>query len=265
MGLLINNEFVQRHPLWSSCPSTLQEISERDYPGKGYFRTMKTVDALDLDSYEHSLGKAFSECTGDATIGIALEKVDERLVSPSLMLVELRMGYDNGLNVSLEDIKRKIEHSKEILNASGTCRIHPDYYFVFTDAEAPRASYKIGREANAAGRMRNYIAVSVSEFQERLIDPDTLPYFPRHPREEIEKSFDSAMKSDSTVDANSFFETFDFWIGKAKEYKCRYKLQEVEHIQEVLNDMLSRLNGIFSLSEDDMFTIDLMREELSVL
>lgn len=265
MGLLINNDFVRRHPLWSQCSSSLQDISERDYPGKGYFRGMKTIDALDLDAYEQSFHKASTECTGDATIGIATDKVSCRLTHPSLMLVELRMGYDNGRNVSLGEITRKVEHSKELLNASGACRIHPDYYFVFTDAEAPHANYKIDREANEIGRMRNYVVVSVSEFQNMMVDPDTLPYSPIHKKDDIIQSFDPAKRSDGSFNMSVFAETFDYWLGIAKDCKNAYKLQEVEHLHKVLADMLSRTENISSLTEDDMITFDLMREELSVL
>ena len=114
--LIINNTYIHEHPLWACCDSTLQNIAKRDYPNKNYFSNISTIDALDLDSYEKSLHSTNMQCTGDAAIGIAKRKNANSLLDPAYMIVELRMGYDNGKNISLTEICKKVEHSKELLN-----------------------------------------------------------------------------------------------------------------------------------------------------
>lgn len=261
-SLLINNDFVHRHPLWDRCSATLQDISERDYPGDAYFHEIKTVDALDLDSYEHSLHRSTTECTGDATVGIALSKEGEDLKHPSLMLVELRMGYKNGDNLEIQTIKKKIEHSTGLLNESGACRIHPNYYFVFTDTEAPRAKNKLSRDANEIGRMKNYIVVSVSEFQNMMVDPDTLPYEPKHKKEDIEHSFVSRQTNNDAFDMSAFMTEYDDWFDKVRKYRYQYQLLESRHIASVLKDIAVDIRKQAYISAEDKELLDVIEEEL---
>ena len=263
-SLLINNDFVRLHPLWGKCPATLQDISERDYPGDAYFSEMKTVDALDLDSYEQSMHKSATECTGDATIGIALIKEGEDLKHPSLMLTELRMGYKNGDNLELQTIRKKVEHSTELLNESGACRVHPNYYFVFTDAEAPRAKNKISRDANELGRMTNYIVVSVSEFQNMMVDPDTLPYEPKHKKEDIAQSFYAKQPDKDAFDMAVFVAEYDKWFDKVKTYRYKYQLLESKHIASVLKGIVADLRKQSSVPNEDKEFLDVIEEELNL-
>ena len=152
-GLIINNAYLHSHSLWSICPSTLIDIANRDYPRKNYFRALN-VDALDLDTHEKNIHKGKRgnlACTGDAVIGIALEKDGNTLVHPAMMIVELRMGYKHGDNISLRELKRKVTHTKTLLSTE--LPIYPKYYFIFTDKEEPQARSLLYREAKKKGRM----------------------------------------------------------------------------------------------------------------
>ena len=255
--LIINNDYVHGCQLWSCCKSTLQGISDRDYPGKNYFKPLPNIDALDLDTYEKSLHKKSLECTGDATIGVAINKDGENLVDSYLLLVELRMGHKNGDNLKLEKIRKKVEHSIGILNSSGAVRIYQNYFFIFTDAEAPHAKNKINRRANEIGRMKQYKVFSVSEFKDMIIDPASLPYVPENCAESIKKSFAGALKNSSNFDKFS-----NYWSEKIKDYRNRNVLQEVKYISEVLIEEITNAKNRIDSSSDLYIEMVIMEEEL---
>lgn len=255
--LIINNDYVHSNQLWSCCKSTLQEISSRDYPDKNYFQSLPQIDALDLDAYEKSLRKKSSECTGDATIGVALNKQGDNFMDPYLLLIELRMGYKNGDNLDLSKIRKKVEHSKDILSDSGATRIYQNYFFIFTDTEAPHAKNKINRRANEIGRMKQYKVFSVSELNDMIIDPTSLPYVPENCAESIKKSFAGALKNSSN------FEKFsNYWSEKIKDYRNRNVLQEVKYISEVLIEEITNAKNRIDSSSDLYIEMVIMEEEL---
>lgn len=51
--LVYNNDTVAAHSLYKKCGSTLNEVSNRDYPGKDYFN--KEILCLDMDTYEKNV------------------------------------------------------------------------------------------------------------------------------------------------------------------------------------------------------------------
>lgn len=255
--LIINNDYVHSSQLWSRCKSTLQGISNRDYPGKNYFKSLPSIDALDLDTYEKSLHKSSTECTGDATIGVALNKVGDNLVDSYLLLVELRMGYKNGDNLDLGKIRKKVEHSRCILNSFGTVRIYQNYFFIFTDTEAPHAKNKINRRANEIGRMKQYKVFSVSEFKDIIIDPTSLPYVPQNHAEDIKKSFAIALKSSSNFDNFS-----NHWSEKIEDYRNRNDLQEAKHISEIIMEEICKAKNNIDQLSDIFIEMEIMEEEL---
>ena len=262
--LLINNEYVYRHPLWQQCASTLQEISERDYPCKNYFNSLLRIDALDLDTYERLQHKKSTDCTIDAVMGVALQKVGDKLRMEFLLLIEFRMGYTNACNLELDEIRKKVEHSKDILNSNGSFNLYQDYYFIFTDAEAPQANRVILSKARALGRMTNYKALSISDFKNLIVDPETLPYQPKHPKEEIIDSFSAAYDSLNDLNSSQFEKIFNYWMRKCQDFKQQYKLSEVEHISKILKEEIGKAKDMIENLESDMFIeLEIMEEMLA--
>lgn len=257
---------MHSHPLWQHCASTLQEISDRDYPSQKYFKSLPAIDALDLDTYEKSLHKGKSgnqACTGDAVMGIALRKAGDHLVEQSLLLVELRMGYTNGDNLELENIRKKVEHSRDLLNENGSSPIYKDYFFIFTDTEASQANSKIRRKANEIGRMTNYKVLSVSNFKACLVDPAELSYHPQHPAIDIINWFLPAYSQPNNIDITVFEKAFNHWLKIFNQCKQNYKIQEAEHILYTLKNELSRAKRILNdPSSDAHMVIEIMEEEL---
>ena len=260
-GLIINNAYLQSHPLWSDCPSTLMDIANRDYPRKNYFRTLK-IDALDLDTHEKNIHKGKRgnlSCTGDAVIGIALKMNGNTLVHPFVMIVELRMGYKHGDNIRLSEFENKITHSKTLLSTA--LPIYPKYYFIFTDKEEPQARSILYREAQEMGRMQNYKAISVSDFTNNMKDPLQIPYQYKYSGKHIAQSFNRCCTA-TTCDIECFSKQFYHWLGIVEDMRKKYKQFEAKHITECINKLLMQLKQI-SLNEDETIKIEILMEELS--
>lgn len=257
-SLIINNKYLHLHPLWSACPSTLKDIANRDYPRKNYFKKLD-IDALDLDRYEKSQHKHSMECTGDAVVGIALEKSDNTLLRPAVMIVELRMGYKHGDNISLSELKRKITHTKTLL--STVLPVHPNYYFIFTDEEEPQAKSLLYREAQEMGRMQNYKATSVSNFTGNMKDPSHVSDKFRYTEDDILKSFSRCFTS-ATCDINDFSKQFYYWLDIIEDMKAHYNQIEAKHIAGCLKQVLIQFKHI-SLNDEETIAVEILAEELN--
>lgn len=258
--LIINNAFLQTHPLWSVCPSTLMDIANRDYPRKNYFRALN-VDALDLDTHEKNIHKGKRgnlECTGDAVIGIALNKKGHTLTHPAVMIVELRMGYKHGDNISLNKLKKKVSHTRTLLSTS--LPLHPNFYFIFTDIEEPQATSILYREAQEMGRMQNYKATSVSDFINNMKDPSLIQRY-QYSDKDIAKSFNKCFTA-TTYDVDCFGKQFYHWLNIIEEMKNHYNQFEAKHIAECLNTELMHLRQK-SVSEEETIEIEILTEELN--
>ena len=243
------------------CPSTLKDIADRDYPRKNYFKTLD-MDALDLDTHEqniHKWKKGNLACTGDAVVGIAIEKSGNMLLHPAVMIVELRMGYKHGDNISLSELKRKITHTKTLLSTA--LPVHPNYYFIFTDKEEPQARFLLYREAQEMGRMQNYKATSVSDFTSNMKDSSQVSDKFLYTEEDILKSFNRCF-TDSTCDIDCFSKQFYHWLNKIEEMKTHHNQLEAKYIAECLNKVLMQLNKI-SLNDEETIIVEILTEELN--
>lgn len=259
--LIINNEYLQRHPLWQNCPATLTEISKRDYRGKDYF-TNVNIDALDIDSYEkatHKGKRGNLVCTGDAVVGIALEKRGDLLVHPAVMIVELRMGYKRGDNISLTELTNKVTHTKTILSTH--LPVHRNYYFIFTDHEEPQARSVLFREAQEMNRMLEYKVTSVSDFNNNMKNPSSVPCTYKYSEEDIVKTFKSYY-DETSCDIKKCETQFYKWISIIEQLQKVYNREEVKHIKEVLRNLLNQMKKC-TQKEEERFMIEVMLEELN--
>ena len=82
-----NNAIVEKHSFHAICGSTLNEVSNRDYPNSDYFNPY--IECLDVDTYESKvLRKSQADRTVDAVIGISTH-ANNRSLNPRLFLIEL--------------------------------------------------------------------------------------------------------------------------------------------------------------------------------
>lgn len=162
----INNELVHSHSLWRICPSTMQTVIEEDSPRKGYLQDIPTIDCLALDKYAPAMHLSATQKTGDVAIGVAVKRDNGQLKNSQIQIVELRLNYTNGKNVSYTKLNGKIQGSLNLLGREIT--ISPSYYFVFTDRVAPVAEWALNRTRIAARAQHNYYVIGVSAFKSAL-------------------------------------------------------------------------------------------------
>ena len=94
---------------------------------------------VSLDDYEAKVLKGSNDCTMDAAIGIG-NYANNRVTTSRLMLVELRMGYDNVDNLSASSLENKISHSENLLSGH---RIDKNNYFIFRDGVAAQRERRL--------------------------------------------------------------------------------------------------------------------------
>ena len=266
---IINNLIVEKHPLWSHCSSTLYDISEKDYPRKRYFPLTPKISALDLDAYERSLNKPEPNCTGDSVIGITQVTNKGRLTMSSLLIVELRLKYKKGDNISLQKLLNKVEHSKELLSSDDVF-INDKYCFIFLNERInTQAKSIVNREVIAANKRGQYLMLSLQEFKSKLKEQsDQIPVY-CHTEKEIIDSLMISVKDD-VLDLAKLEYSYKYWIGKINEYKYKYNINEVKYIQSTLSTSLDSIkqdleNGILKSmfdKTDAVITIELMIESI---
>lgn len=262
--LIINNQIVDKHTIAQSHLKTLHAIAWGDYEPIDYFPDSPQIDALDLDGYEKSLHKKQLVSTGDAAIGVATNYHNGKFVSPRLLLVELRMNYRHGDNISLTSLQKKVNHSKVLL-LDGTCSLHDKYYFVFTACIAEQAKRYLRDEAYEMGRMSEYCAVSVEDLRQILIDPSTLPYTPIHPAQEIQDSLIPLVDTEEKIDVKKLFDQINYWKRELDSAYISYNVDELNHLLDTLTPIILSLSSYLwykDLSEDDQIDIEIFTEEI---
>lgn len=208
---VFDNDYLHKHSLWGKCPSTLNEVSERDYRGKNCFDTR--IDCLDMDTYERQVCGGQADCTTDAVIGIC-DCENKKKRNPRLLLVELRMRYKSSDSLSETELKNKVGHTKSLLGAELT--IDHESWFVFTNTVAPQARRWLSDRANADGGLKSFQACSVDEFNNRILLYDNLPYVPQTPVDEIKRRIIEYAVAD---DWNGLDRYIDHWLKMAEKYR----------------------------------------------
>ena len=161
------SDYLKSHPLYKTFGSDLATLAQKDYPGKGYFEG-KDIPSIDLDEYERKT-KRSNDCTSDGVVGIA-DVLDLRMINRRLLLVELRMDYENQKNLDFSNIRRKYIHSTGILREyDSEKRIAPEFALVFSNSTAPKARRWISSWARESSRKdaanwRTYTAESLCNY-----------------------------------------------------------------------------------------------------
>lgn len=170
-----NNDVLSKHSLYAYCASTLNAVSERDYPGKNYFDPQ--IACMDMDTYEKSVSHGNADCTTDAVIGIST-CINRQRSNHRLLLVELRMKYQSANTLSKGDLEDKVSHTRELLD--GELTIEHENIFVFTEKVASQARHKIESWKHEGGFVTSFKAYSVQEFCNNVKAIEDMPYTPIH-------------------------------------------------------------------------------------
>lgn len=105
---IFDNDFLHTHPIYQNVHSTLVDVSNRDYAMAPFD---KRIECLDMDDYEaHYVQNGANDSTMDAVIGIANYDNNHKSGS-SLLVVELRLGYQSAKNITALSLNNKVKHT----------------------------------------------------------------------------------------------------------------------------------------------------------
>lgn len=251
--LVFDNDFVLRHKLASQFLSDLDTLCRRDYKEKDYFH--KQIVCLDMDAYETSLG-GNNDATMDASVGIA-DYENNRMANCRHLLVELRFNYKSTKGFDLDNMRRKISHTKDLLKDDG---IHYKFVFVYTDAVAPQAKSYFKRLSKQSQNrdMAYWDAMSVSEFDTYVVDKATLPYTPINDTKQIETELLNQYHEKGYEGLVCFL---DYWINAIRVYELKYNREECKSIAKVLDKTLKKVPE--PKDADEKAYIDLMTKKVA--
>ncbi len=245
MGPLVyNNDIVSNHSLYSHCASTLNVVSERDYPGENYFDPR--IACLDMDTYEASIRHGNLDNTTDAVIGIST-CINRRMSQHRLMLVELRMLYGSANGLRRGDLERKVTHTRDLLG--GELTIEDENIFVFPDGVAPQAIHKINSWKREGGLAKYFFAWSVSAFRQSIKSIDDMPYTPIYDPVQLCNELDGFAAGGQWKE---LFDKIHFWLNMAE--KVRYSNSfEYESLQKTVMGWWQQFSAqhIMWSNEDD--------------
>lgn len=121
-----SKEATERHALSCQHRECLQLLTAfiKEQGGKGTLFCNKE-SCINLDDVEELLHPHNLQATMDLTVGLFQNRKEEQM-----LLIELRFKYKSPKNIGAQDIRKKIEHSKDLLSGS---IVHPYYIFVFKE------------------------------------------------------------------------------------------------------------------------------------
>lgn len=240
--------FCPDYTLQSALTSFLLEdiniLCCRDY-GKEYFS--KSIVCLDLDAYETSR-TGVNDATMDAAIGIA-DWHRNCAVAKRHLLVELRFGYRSTSNFKLSNMKQKVSHSRDLLNAEN---IDKHVVFLYETNVAAQAKSYFSRLSMQDAEVRTWKAMDVESFDNYIVDSSTLPYLPENDLKEIESDF---KKKNEDGDLVSIEVWVRYWMEQMEGYNLRYKCAEADAIAKVILKCLHTLTCAQGSSEKEYFSL----------
>lgn len=255
---IYNNTVVEEHSFYPLCSSTLNNVSNRDYPNSDYFNPC--IECLDMDTYESNiLRKGQADRTVDAVIGISTYE-NNRALNSRLLLIELRIGYDNVSNLSKTGMEAKITYTKSLLGGEKT--IERESLFVFNDKVAPQAERWFDRQSRTGGDIRDCRVCSVSDFSTIIKSNSDFPYKPIHKAEDITNS---VQQYETKAEWIKFIKQIEFWCRKAERYYYKNP-SEFEYIVHVIKTVWDRfLQQKYTLSDDEILECEILEEDFKFL
>ena len=248
-ALIFDNDTVKAHRLYPCFGSTLYKVSKKDYKNDDFFD--KSIECIDVDSYETARCAGHTSMdeqpTADAAIGVRKHLGGGRFSKPAMMIVELRMDYETGKNLSGSNMSDKIKHTNELLGMDtimhGTC------YFVFRNNVIQVVRSKFDSLKKEYKGLKKSEAVSTYEFDQLVKSSECYPYQYENDPKEIKAQLLNSLEKDGVC---GFVDTVIFWIDKARNYKYRHNLDEYQGIVDVVRLVWASFrNGQGAQLQDD--------------
>ena len=240
------------------CGSTLNEVSNLDYPNSNYFNP--DIECLDMDTYEKKvLRKSHADHTVDAVIGISTYE-NNRELNPRLLLIELRIGYESASNLSKTEMEGKVCYTKSLLGGEKT--IEKESLFIFSQRVASQAERWFDRQSRTGGEIKNCKACAVSDFSTIIKSKSDFPYEPIHKAEEIKNN---VQQYEAKAEWINFIKQVKYWCTEAERY--RYKNpSEFAHIVHVIRSIWDEfLRKGCTLNDDEILEREILEEDFECL
>ena len=254
---IYNNAVVEGHSLYPVCGSTLNEVSNRDYPNSNYFNP--GIKCLDMDTYESNLRKSQPDRTVDAVIGISTYE-NNRELNPRLLLIELRIGYESVSNLSKTEMEGKVNYTKSLLGGEKT--IEKESLFIFSQRVASQAERWFDRQSRTGGEIKNCKACSVSDFSTIIKSKSDFPYAPIHKAEGIKNN---VQLYEAKAEWKNFIKQVEYWCREAGKYRYTNP-SEFAHIVQVIKSIWDEfLQQAYTLNDDEILECEILEEDFEFL
>lgn len=224
-------EFTHQSHLAPVCYSDLDTLCQRDY-GKSYFST--PIFCLDLDTFEN-LSTGNNDATMDAATGMA-DWQNNHSANNRHLLIELRFGYKSTEHFDFVNMKRKVSHSRDLLNPE---RVNEQVVFLYERHVAPQAMNRFSRLSSQDRELKQWLAMDVEGFNSFIVDRSSLPYDPENNLEEIKLDLKRKYEGGGL---NALECLVKYWRDKMDQYNLRYKQAESNAIAQVIIGFLKSLS-----------------------
>lgn len=229
--VVINNASIEKLPEYKKFGTTLQELSDKDYPNKYKFR--HDVKSINVDELKCALfsGKAIKSV--DAIIGVSdYDDAKNTTFNHRLLLIEFRMGYKTESNFSRNDLIGKVHGTKKCLATNN--KYEKSILFIFDNCFIQRAKNLFNRYRNQGGDSKFFYAYSVSEFNDTVRDlNDNFVYKAKFNQKDILNKLKEYFKKG---DFSGLYKSVNYWIETAKKEKLHYNIHEYNNIVQALSE-----------------------------
>lgn len=251
-----DNDIITQHDFYNLCGTTLNEVSNKDYPNTNYFNP--EIMCLDMDVYERRAPNNQPYSTMDAVIGMGIWN-GIHLRSQKLVLIELRMNYKSPETLSCGSLINKDRHTRELLGY--TQSIDFKSYFIFKDDVIQRFIRWFEDYKRENSNLKNCIPLSVKDFKIKFQNRQEYPYVPEIRKEDVFEKLQPLIDSTTIID---FCNSIKYWAGLSNDYGYRDKKEEEKIVRSAVIDAWKQFKDTIHVRNDDeRLEIEIIEEDFS--
>ena len=175
------DELIRDYPCAEKFKSTIKDLSERDYPGKNYFK--RDAASLDPDLMEHCGKSGYPDMTVDAVIGNCeydVQKLRNSYYHKELVMIEFKIGEQRPGKDNFDTWTKKVRHTRDMLVKD--VKIHPYCYVILNEGCCLRVRRNLTNLVNGGDNYLSCIKVMTPDecCNALMLDEKDFPYRVRH-------------------------------------------------------------------------------------
>lgn len=250
--IILNHSLAKR-----GFASDLCTLSERDCPRKGYFATT-VIPALDMDAYERSRPGS-NDKTCDAVIGVC-DRHNNRTFRSRLLLMELRMNFDNIRNLSKKELTGKERHTCDLLRDFGEdCPTGRYFCLVFKPAREQEAKNWVSRQKNGTPGIDHWEAFSPDSFCNFIGYGAKDDYKPDSHTSDIVNRLTAAVISADMQKLESEWKNVRLHLTRCCQ---RYELETCRYLAENTKEAIDSFMTD-SMNDDELMEFEILMEDIT--